>query len=113
VLVIDDRTTMHRAHGDYDRSQSRVLWRIIVEGDRPRLVWLQAGPGPLHGGAGPDRRAALASCGAELFPWRDAGRRPSHPGRLDQPEGQHADGRMLVGVRVSVAGRAVGARRPW
>jgi len=38
VLVIDNRATMHRAHGDYDRSQSRVLWRIIVEGDRPRLV---------------------------------------------------------------------------
>ncbi|MEJ0020539.1 MAG: TauD/TfdA family dioxygenase [Acetobacteraceae bacterium] len=38
VLVIDDRATMHRAHGDYDRSQSRVLWRIIVEGDRPFLV---------------------------------------------------------------------------
>ncbi|HKW93074.1 MAG TPA: TauD/TfdA family dioxygenase [Methylomirabilota bacterium] len=36
VLVIDDRATMHRAHGDYDRSQRRVLWRIIVEGDRPR-----------------------------------------------------------------------------
>jgi len=38
VLVIDNRATMHRAHGDYDRQQSRVLWRIIVEGDRPRLV---------------------------------------------------------------------------
>src|SRR5262249_8023696 len=38
VLVIDDRATMHRAHGDYDRQQSRVLWRIIVEGDRPRFV---------------------------------------------------------------------------
>ena len=38
VFVIDDRATMHRAHGDYDRSESRVLWRIIVEGDRPRLV---------------------------------------------------------------------------
>ena len=37
VLIIDDRATMHRAHGDYDRRQSRVLWRIIVEGDRPRL----------------------------------------------------------------------------
>ena len=37
VLVIDDRATMHRAHGDYDRRESRVLWRIIVEGDRPRL----------------------------------------------------------------------------
>jgi taurine dioxygenase len=35
VLVIDNRATMHRAHGDYDRAESRVLWRIIVEGDRP------------------------------------------------------------------------------
>jgi taurine dioxygenase len=35
VLVIDNRATMHRAHGDYDRRESRVLWRIIVEGDRP------------------------------------------------------------------------------
>jgi taurine dioxygenase len=38
VPVIDGRAPMHRAHGDYDRSQSRVLWRTIVEGDRPRLV---------------------------------------------------------------------------
>ena len=38
VLVIDNRATMHRAHGDYDRNESRILWRIIVEGDRPRLV---------------------------------------------------------------------------
>jgi len=38
LLVIDNRATMHRAHGDYDRSESRVLWRIIVEGDRPRLL---------------------------------------------------------------------------
>lgn len=38
VLIIDNRATMHRAHGDYDRSQRRVLWRIIVEGDRPTLV---------------------------------------------------------------------------
>jgi taurine dioxygenase len=38
VLVIDNRATMHRAHGDYDRNQSRVLWRVIVEGDRPRLI---------------------------------------------------------------------------
>jgi len=38
VLVIDNRATMHRAHGDYDRQESRVLWRIIVEGDRPRLM---------------------------------------------------------------------------
>jgi taurine dioxygenase len=38
VLVIDNRATMHRAHGDYDRAHARVLWRIIVEGDRPRLA---------------------------------------------------------------------------
>lgn len=38
VLVIDDRATLHRAHGDYDRAQSRILWRVIVEGDRPVLV---------------------------------------------------------------------------
>jgi taurine dioxygenase len=38
VLVIDNRATLHRAHGDYDRAESRVLWRIIVEGDRPRLA---------------------------------------------------------------------------
>ena len=38
VLVIDDRATMHRAHDDYDHSESRLLWRIIVEGDRPRLI---------------------------------------------------------------------------
>src|SRR6185503_19311241 len=38
VLVIDNRATMHRAHGDYDRNESRVLWRIIVEGDRPILA---------------------------------------------------------------------------
>jgi hypothetical protein len=29
---------MHRAHGDYDRRQSRILWRIIVEGDHPELL---------------------------------------------------------------------------
>jgi taurine dioxygenase len=38
VLVIDDRATMYRAHGDYDRNESRVLWRIIIEGDRPVLA---------------------------------------------------------------------------
>jgi len=35
VLIIDNRATMHRAHGDYDRSENRVLWRIIVEGTGP------------------------------------------------------------------------------
>jgi alpha-ketoglutarate-dependent taurine dioxygenase len=37
VLVIDDRATLHRAHDDYDHRESRVLWRVIVEGDRPTL----------------------------------------------------------------------------
>lgn len=36
LLVIDNRATMHRAHGDYDRRQDRELWRLIVQGDRPR-----------------------------------------------------------------------------
>ncbi len=36
LLVIDNRATMHRAHGDYDRNQDRELWRLIVQGDRPR-----------------------------------------------------------------------------
>lgn len=38
VLVIDDRATMHRAHDDYDHRESRVLWRILAEGERPTLV---------------------------------------------------------------------------
>ena len=38
LLIFDDRATLHRAHGDYDRSESRVLWRILVEGDKPRLI---------------------------------------------------------------------------
>jgi taurine dioxygenase len=38
VLIFDDRATLHRAHGDYDRSEKRVLWRILVEGDKPQLV---------------------------------------------------------------------------
>lgn len=38
LCVIDNRATMHRAHADYDAAESRVLWRIIVEGDRPYLA---------------------------------------------------------------------------
>ena len=38
LWVCDNRATMHMAHDDYDHSQSRVLWRIIVEGDRPFLA---------------------------------------------------------------------------
>lgn len=38
VLVIDERATMHRAHGYGDPHGSRVLWRVLVKGDRPTLV---------------------------------------------------------------------------
>jgi taurine dioxygenase len=41
VLVIDERATLHRAHDDhddYDHSEGGMLWRIIVEGDRPVLL---------------------------------------------------------------------------
>lgn len=37
LLVMDNRATMHRAHGDYDRSQDRELWRLIVQAGRPYL----------------------------------------------------------------------------
>jgi alpha-ketoglutarate-dependent taurine dioxygenase len=35
LIVIDNRATMHRAHHDHDPRENRLLWRIIVEGDRP------------------------------------------------------------------------------
>jgi taurine dioxygenase len=35
MLIIDDRTTMHKAGFDYDHSQHRMLYRILVRGDRP------------------------------------------------------------------------------
>ena len=38
LIVIDNRATMHRANHDYDPSEARLLWRIIVEGDRPVLT---------------------------------------------------------------------------
>jgi taurine dioxygenase len=38
VLVIDDRASLRRAHDDYDHSESRLMWRILVEGERPALV---------------------------------------------------------------------------
>jgi taurine dioxygenase len=38
LLVLDNRATMHRGHTDHDPAEPRVLWRIIVEGDRPVLV---------------------------------------------------------------------------
>lgn len=38
VLVIDDRASLRRAHDDYNHAESRVMWRVLVEGDRPVLV---------------------------------------------------------------------------
>jgi len=35
VLAFENRCAMHRAHGDFDRRQHRLLYRVIVEGERP------------------------------------------------------------------------------
>ena len=35
MVICDNRATMHRAHGDYDRRHARTLWRVILEGDCP------------------------------------------------------------------------------
>ena len=36
LLIIDDRASLHKAGFDYDRSQHRRLYRMLVRGDRPR-----------------------------------------------------------------------------
>ena len=35
LVIIDNRSVMHRVHDDYDRSENRLLHRVIVAGDRP------------------------------------------------------------------------------
>ena len=35
LVVCDNRAALHRAHADYDPAEGRLLYRIIVEGDRP------------------------------------------------------------------------------
>lgn len=35
MLIIDNRQCMHKAGFDYDHSQHRMLYRILVRGDRP------------------------------------------------------------------------------
>ena len=35
MLIIDDRASMHKAGFDFDHSQHRLLYRILVRGDRP------------------------------------------------------------------------------
>ncbi len=34
-LIIDDRASLHKAGFDYDHSQHRRLYRMLVRGDRP------------------------------------------------------------------------------
>jgi len=35
MLIIDNRSSLHKAGFDYDHSQHRMLYRILVRGDRP------------------------------------------------------------------------------
>lgn len=35
MLIIDDRQSLHKAGFDYDHSQHRLLYRMLVRGDRP------------------------------------------------------------------------------
>jgi taurine dioxygenase len=35
VLIWDDRSTMHMAYADYDLSETRTLYRMLIKGDRP------------------------------------------------------------------------------
>jgi len=35
VVMLDNRCAMHRADPEYDMTEERLLWRIILRGDRP------------------------------------------------------------------------------
>tara|TARA_B100000029_G_scaffold318352_1_gene310736 strand:- start:451 stop:1254 length:804 start_codon:yes stop_codon:yes gene_type:complete len=35
LVVVDNRTAMHKVHDDYDRTEKRLLHRVILKGDRP------------------------------------------------------------------------------
>ena len=35
LLIWDDRSTMHMAYADYDLSETRTLYRLLIKGDRP------------------------------------------------------------------------------
>ena len=35
LVIVDNRAAMHRVHDDYDRSEQRLLHRVVLEGDRP------------------------------------------------------------------------------
>ena len=36
-VIWDNRILMHKANGDYDMSEDRYLYRIMLRGDRPYL----------------------------------------------------------------------------
>lgn len=35
IVICDNRCAMHRADPNYDQAEERLLWRIILKGDRP------------------------------------------------------------------------------
>ena len=35
LVIVDNRSAMHRVHDDYGRSEKRLLHRVILKGDRP------------------------------------------------------------------------------
>ena len=35
MFIVDNRSAMHKAGFDFDHSQHRMLYRILVRGDRP------------------------------------------------------------------------------
>lgn len=35
LVIVDNRSAMHRVHDDYDRSEQRLLHRIVLKGERP------------------------------------------------------------------------------
>jgi taurine dioxygenase len=35
LLLCDNRACIHRAHDDYDHEEGRVMYRLLIQGDRP------------------------------------------------------------------------------
>ncbi len=35
LLLCDNRATVHRAHDDYDHDDGRIMYRLLIQGDRP------------------------------------------------------------------------------
>ncbi len=36
MLILDNRSSLHKAGFDFDHSQHRMLYRLLVRGDRPQ-----------------------------------------------------------------------------